>query len=135
MNGEDAKGWNDEKFKGKIHGHGDKVMLSLRRMQPDLKEQIWKCICQHKWKDAKTLSHLIAFVGCVSGGNVHWEGLFRKFLEGPTVEPRPPPDDIYFLLSLHHYEDHNTHIACQFVEGENARMLLEEGRTQPGDRI
>lgn len=128
LDGKDTKGLSYESLMKKLAEN--KSLISFRRKLPAVNDQIWKCICEHKWKNGKTLAKLTAVVGFASDGSILWEGLFRKFLEDPPEKEASIADQTSFLISLHHTNDKDTQIACQFIEGENAKSLMKYGITQ-----
>lgn len=133
INGKDARGWRCQNAIQEMRAiHGDTLSISIRRFHPDVKTQVWKCICQHKWRDFQALSRLMHCVGkrC-SNGEADWDGLFQKFCQ--KRKPRLTGDarDCYnFLVSVYDNAGaslDSAPVASLFIDGNHSRRLITKG--------
>lgn len=113
---------------------GNTINLSIRRFRTDVKLQIWKCICQHKWRDSKVLGQLMTCVGnrC-RNGEADWEGLFQKFCQRRSGNKNLKDMANYeFLLSVYDCIDatlDSTPVTCLLLDSRNSLSLMKAGLT------
>ena len=113
---------------------GNTINLSIRRFRTDVKLQIWKCICQHKWRDSKVLGQLMTCVGnrC-RNGEADWKGLFQKFCQRRSGNKNLKNMANYeFLLSVYDCIDatlDSTPVTCLLLDSRNSLSLMKAGLT------
>ena len=135
INGKNVEEWKcSEVLKEIGEVRGNTIIFSFRRFHPDVKMQMWKCICQHKWRDAEVLSRLMQCVGkrC-SNGEADWEGLFQKFCQrGLGYEDLKYMTCYDFLLTVHDCIDatlDSTPVTCLFLDIKSSVSLMKAGLT------
>ena len=110
---------------------GEERLLRLR--QSKVRNEVWKTLCEIKWRKPKVLKHLASTLGG-DGDEVDWERLCRKFLPQPAQqEVRASVDDYSFILSLfdcaEEEKDTATPLSTYVLEGEKAANFLKTGQT------
>ena len=136
INEKDVRGWKCSDAAKEISSiRGNVLIISIRRFCPDTNMHIWKCICQHKWRDSRALSQLMQNVGRrKSNGEADWEGLFRKFCaKKKNVNFRPFAVFSYsFLVSVYDSVEaslDSAPVACLVIDNQNAQNLVVKGKT------
>ena len=133
INGKDVRGWTFSNTVKEIHAiHGTIASISIRRFHPGVKMQIWKCICQHKWRASKALTQLMQSIGerC-SNGEADWEGLFQKFCQKKKSRHKCDASDNFdFLVSMHNHGGaslDSAAVACLVIAKKYSKHLIRKG--------
>ena len=105
---------------------------ALRLRQRKVRNQVWKTLCEIKWRKPKVLEHLASTLGG-DGDEVDWERLCRKFLPQPAKPVlRASVEDYSFILSLFNCPEGDEDVAAPLstyvLEGEKAANFLKTGR-------
>lgn len=106
-------------------------VLHLR--QRKVRNQVWKTLCELKWRTPKVLEHMASTLG--GGGNhVNWEALCRKFVARPyNRRVRASVKDYSFVFPLYDCDE----LDCRFtvplttyvLEGNDAVKFLKSGES------
>lgn len=108
---------------------------SLR--QTTAKDEVWKYLCEQKWRNPSTLDHLVSVLGGTGDGNettTDWEKLFRKFLRTPSKPvDRASVEDYSFIFSLMKSQERSSDTAVPLstlvIKGDDAANFLQTGET------
>ena len=109
---------------------------ALRRRRAKIREQVWRCLCEQKWRNRNALEHLVSTLGRSRSDTAMdgWERLFRKFLPS---QPKPPirasVEDYSFILSLFDKEEWEIESIASLtsfvIKGHKAATFLRTGET------
>ena len=108
---------------------------SLR--QTTAKDEVWKYLCEQKWRNPSTLDHLVSVLGGTGDGNettTDWEKLFRKFLRTPSKPvDRASVEDYSFIFSLKKCDESESDttipLATYVLKGDDAVKFLKTGES------
>lgn len=109
----------------------DEAVLRLRRRK--IRNEVWKTLCEIKWRNPKVLKHIASTLGG-SLSEVDWESLCRKFLPQPAKPVvRASVDGYSFILSLFNCpredKDVATPLSTTILKDEEAESFLKSGET------
>lgn len=108
---------------------------ALRRRQTKIRQEVWKCLCKHKWRNSKALDRMLAILGGASDGDTDWESLFRKFISSPEKPPaRASVEDYSFMFSLYEGDRHDDFgsivpLTTYILEENDAISFLRTGES------
>ena len=113
--------------------NGDETEERLQRLrQRKVRNEVWKTLCELKWRGPKVLEHMASTLGG-GGDEVNWEGLFRKFQRTPPKPvARASVVDYSFIFSLVNCTvasevESTTPLATYVLKGKDAANFLECG--------
>ena len=139
INERDVRRWRcSDAVKEMCSVRGNVLILSIRRFCPDTSMHLWKCICQHKWRDSRALSLLMQNVGRrSSNGEADGEGIFREFCSKKKnlgFRPAIAAFNYSFLVSVYDtcsagVSLDSAPVACLVLDDRNAENLLVKGKT------
>lgn len=103
------------------------------------KNDVWKYLCEQKWRSPSTLEHLVSVLGGTgdaSAGEMttDWERLFRKFLPSPPKPAvRASVEDYSFVFSLKKCNvserDSAIPLTTFVLKGDKASEFLKTGES------
>ena len=110
-----------------------------RLRQVDCRNQVWRLLCEQKWRNSNALDHILSVVvGARGRGDdmaaTAWETLFRKFLWTPRkwkqASARASVEDYLFVYSLMRRNgDYDTPLASYVLKGDGADKFLRTGES------
>ena len=121
-------------------GSGAAIEEALRRRRAQVSKEVWKCLCEQKWKPSNSLDNLLSAFGCVNSDKTDWENLFRKFIPSAEKPPaRASVEDYSLMLSLYQMQPGLSYCSVlsgssapeltYFLKGDDAARFLKDGES------